>query len=158
MWFSGSVNEAVATTKQKSVVLVVFVSGNDEASASALSWLENEEVQKCLRENSTVNLKLESKSETAAQFAQISAGNQFMQKEMKKSEDSKIDEPKNEPRAKIRMPKEKKDQEALSRIRQQIAADRLEKSEKYHREQDDKLLRKRKATTEQKVIPAKTKE
>uniref|UniRef100_I3KLF1 UBX domain-containing protein 4 n=1 Tax=Oreochromis niloticus TaxID=8128 RepID=I3KLF1_ORENI len=69
-WFQGSIPDAIKSAKQRSLVFVVVITGEDEQSAQLMSSWEDDRVseaaQKCC-----VAIKVEAKSDTCAQFSQI---------------------------------------------------------------------------------------
>ncbi|KDR21412.1 UBX domain-containing protein 4 [Zootermopsis nevadensis] len=70
-WFQGGIAEAVATSKTKNAVFVVFVEGKDEASKNAASALDDVAVLSKLESEDFVAVKLDSGSEAYNQFVQI---------------------------------------------------------------------------------------
>lgn len=70
-WFEGSINEAVATSKSKKAIFVVFVEGKDDTSIQVAQAINATEVSGRLEEEDFVAIKLESGSETYRFFAQI---------------------------------------------------------------------------------------
>ncbi|XP_060683823.1 UBX domain-containing protein 4 [Hemiscyllium ocellatum] len=69
-WFNGSIPDAIAFAKQQNAVFIVFIRGDDEQSARmAASWEAEEVVDATV--NSFVAIKIDAKSETCVQFAQI---------------------------------------------------------------------------------------
>ncbi|XP_035772290.1 UBX domain-containing protein 4 [Neolamprologus brichardi] len=70
LWFQGSIPDAIKSAKQRSLVFVVVITGEDEQSAQLMSSWEDDRVseaaQKCC-----VAIKVEAKSDTCAQFSQI---------------------------------------------------------------------------------------
>ncbi|XP_057328943.1 UBX domain-containing protein 4 isoform X2 [Microplitis mediator] len=70
-WFPGSINEAVATSKTKKAVFVVFIAGNDEVSNETSRVIDSPEVTSSLEREDFVAIKLESGSESYRFFAQI---------------------------------------------------------------------------------------
>ncbi|XP_034941852.1 UBX domain-containing protein 4-like [Chelonus insularis] len=70
-WFSGSINEAVATSKSRKAIFVVFVAGSDEASIEATKVIDTPEISSSLEKDDFVAIKLESGSESYRFFAQI---------------------------------------------------------------------------------------
>ncbi|KAM0736603.1 UBX domain-containing protein 4 [Formica fusca] len=70
-WFTGSINEAVTTSKSKKAVFVVFVEGKDDTSAKLARAINAAEVSSRLEEEHFVAIRLESGSEAYRFFAQI---------------------------------------------------------------------------------------
>lgn len=70
-WFDGSINEAVATSKSKKAIFVVFVEGKDDTSAEVAEAINASEVSCRLEQEDFVAIRLESGSETYRFFAQI---------------------------------------------------------------------------------------
>ncbi|XP_033208956.1 UBX domain-containing protein 4 [Belonocnema kinseyi] len=70
-WFEGSINEAVATSKSRKAIFVVFVGGNDDASVQVSQAIESSEISSRLEQDSFVAVKIESGSENYRFFAQI---------------------------------------------------------------------------------------
>nr|CAD7265642.1 unnamed protein product [Timema shepardi] len=70
-WFQGDISEAVAATKIKSAVFVVFIEGSDEASKDTATAINNLEVSSKLESDDFIAIKLDSGSEAYRQFAQI---------------------------------------------------------------------------------------
>ncbi|XP_020280469.1 UBX domain-containing protein 4 isoform X2 [Pseudomyrmex gracilis] len=70
-WFTGSINEAVATSKSRKAVFVVFIEGKDDTSAQFAHTIDTTEVSSRLEEDSFVAIRLESGSEAYRFFAQI---------------------------------------------------------------------------------------
>ncbi|XP_053594345.1 UBX domain-containing protein 4 isoform X2 [Microplitis demolitor] len=70
-WFPGSINEAVATSKTKKAVFVVFIAGNDEVSNETSRVIDSPEVTSLLEKEDFIAIKLESGSESYRFFAQI---------------------------------------------------------------------------------------
>uniref|UniRef100_A0A673AKY4 UBX domain-containing protein 4 n=1 Tax=Sphaeramia orbicularis TaxID=375764 RepID=A0A673AKY4_9TELE len=70
IWFEGSIPDAISSAKQRSLVFVVVITGEDEQSAQLMSSWEDDKVseaaQKCC-----VAIKVDAKSETCVQFSQI---------------------------------------------------------------------------------------
>ncbi|XP_011872110.1 PREDICTED: UBX domain-containing protein 4 isoform X2 [Vollenhovia emeryi] len=70
-WFAGSINEAVATSKSRKAVFVVFVEGKDDASVQLARAIDAPEVSSRLEGEHFVAIRLESGSEAYRFFAQI---------------------------------------------------------------------------------------
>ncbi|XP_054007262.1 UBX domain-containing protein 4 [Hylaeus anthracinus] len=70
-WFEGSINEAVATSRSKKAIFVVFIEGKDDTSAEFAQAINNTEVSYRLEHENFVAIRLESGSETYRFFAQI---------------------------------------------------------------------------------------
>ncbi|XP_076242160.1 UBX domain-containing protein 4 [Calliopsis andreniformis] len=70
-WFEGSINEAVATSKSRKAVFVVFVEGKDDTSTQVAEAINATEVSCHLEQEHFVAIRLESGSETYRFFAQI---------------------------------------------------------------------------------------
>ncbi|KAG7503509.1 UBX domain-containing protein 4 isoform X1 [Solea senegalensis] len=70
LWFEGSIPDAINTAKQRTLVFVVVITGEDEQSAQLMSSWEDESVSEAAL-NCCVAIKLDAKSETCVQFSQI---------------------------------------------------------------------------------------
>ncbi|EFN63618.1 UBX domain-containing protein 2 [Camponotus floridanus] len=70
-WFTGSINEAVATSKSKKAIFVVFVEGKDDTSTQLAQTINATEVSSRLEQEHFVAIRLESGSEAYRFFAQI---------------------------------------------------------------------------------------
>ncbi|XP_017766609.1 PREDICTED: UBX domain-containing protein 4 isoform X2 [Eufriesea mexicana] len=70
-WFEGSINEAVATSKSRKAIFVVFVEGKDDTSAQIAEAINTTEVSCRLEQEDFVAIRLESGSDTYRFFAQI---------------------------------------------------------------------------------------
>ncbi|XP_069472642.1 UBX domain-containing protein 4 isoform X2 [Ambystoma mexicanum] len=70
LWFKGSIPEAIARTKEREAVFVVFVAGDDEQSTQMAESWENEKVTETAAKG-FVAIKIDSKSEACLQFSQI---------------------------------------------------------------------------------------
>ncbi|XP_076648022.1 UBX domain-containing protein 4 [Halictus rubicundus] len=70
-WFEGSINEAVATSKSRKAIFVVFVEGKDDTSVEVAAAINAAEVSTRLEQDDFVAIRLESGSETYRLFAQI---------------------------------------------------------------------------------------
>ncbi|KYQ52920.1 UBX domain-containing protein 4 [Trachymyrmex zeteki] len=70
-WFAGSINEAVATSKSRKAVFVVFVEGKDDTSLQLAQAIDATEVSSRLEREHFIAIRLESGSETYRFFAQI---------------------------------------------------------------------------------------
>ncbi|XP_058794186.1 UBX domain-containing protein 4-like [Phymastichus coffea] len=70
-WFQGSIPEAIAASKSKKAIFVVFVEGKDEVSQEVAKTLDSVEVSSRLEEDKFVVIKLQSDSENYTFFAQI---------------------------------------------------------------------------------------
>lgn len=70
-WFEGSINEAVATSKSRKAIFVVFIEGKDDTSAQVAEAINATEVSCRLEQEHFVAIRLESGSETYRFFAQI---------------------------------------------------------------------------------------
>ncbi|KAH0954503.1 hypothetical protein HN011_012157 [Eciton burchellii] len=70
-WFTGSINEAVTTSKSRKAVFVVFVEGRDDTSVQLAQAIDATEISSRLEEEHFVAIKLESGSESYRFFAQI---------------------------------------------------------------------------------------
>ncbi|XP_076625131.1 UBX domain-containing protein 4 [Colletes latitarsis] len=70
-WFEGSINEAVATSKSKKAIFVVFIEGKDDTSAEVAATINTTEVSSRLEQENFVAIRLEYRSETYMFFAQI---------------------------------------------------------------------------------------
>ncbi|KZC07166.1 PREDICTED: UBX domain-containing protein 4 [Dufourea novaeangliae] len=70
-WFEGSITEAVATSKSRKAIFVVFVEGKDDTSAQVAESINTTEVSCRLEQDDVVAIRLESGSENYRFFAQI---------------------------------------------------------------------------------------
>ncbi|XP_066595721.1 UBX domain-containing protein 4 isoform X2 [Prorops nasuta] len=70
-WFQGSINEAVAASKSRKAIFVVFVEGKDDSSVQVAETINSTEVSSKLEQEHFVAIKLESGSESYRFFAQI---------------------------------------------------------------------------------------
>ncbi|KAG7188745.1 hypothetical protein KM043_008365 [Ampulex compressa] len=70
-WFEGSINEAVATSKSRKAIFVVFIEGSDESSSQVARAINDTEVSNRLERDDFVAIRLESGSESYRFFAQI---------------------------------------------------------------------------------------
>lgn len=70
-WFEGSINEAVATSKSRRAIFVVFVEGKDDTSTQVAEAINATEVSHRLEQEDFVAIRLESGSESYVFFAQI---------------------------------------------------------------------------------------
>ncbi|XP_043257213.1 UBX domain-containing protein 4 [Colletes gigas] len=70
-WFEGSINEAVATSKSKKAIFVVFIEGKDDKSADVAATINTTEVSSRLEQENFVAIRIEYKSETYISFAKI---------------------------------------------------------------------------------------
>jgi chemotaxis protein histidine kinase CheA len=70
-WFQGGIAEAVAASKARNAIFVVFVEGKDGASINAAAALDNVAVSSKLESDEFVVIKLDSESEAYRQFVQI---------------------------------------------------------------------------------------
>ncbi|KAK2585625.1 hypothetical protein KPH14_010250 [Odynerus spinipes] len=70
-WFEGSINEAVATSKSRKAIFVVFVEGKDDPSTQFAQAINLTEVSTRLEQEDFVAIRLESGSEPYRFFAQI---------------------------------------------------------------------------------------
>ncbi|XP_011630738.1 UBX domain-containing protein 4 isoform X2 [Pogonomyrmex barbatus] len=70
-WFAGSINEAVATSKSRKAVFVVFIEGKDDTSIQLAQAIDTTEVSSRLEGEHFVSIRLESGSEAYRFFAQI---------------------------------------------------------------------------------------
>lgn len=70
-WFEGSISEAVATSKSKKAIFVVFVEGKDDVSTQLAEAINVTEVSTRLEHEDFVAIRLESGSEPYRFFAQI---------------------------------------------------------------------------------------
>lgn len=70
-WFAGSINEAVATSKSRKAVFVVFIEGKDDTSVQLAQAIDATEVSSRLEGEHFVAIRLESGSEAYRFFAQI---------------------------------------------------------------------------------------
>lgn len=70
-WFQGGIAEAVAASKARNAIFVVFVEGKDGASVNAAAAVDNVAVSSKLESDNFVVIKLDSGSEAYGQFVQI---------------------------------------------------------------------------------------
>ncbi|XP_071635443.1 UBX domain-containing protein 4 isoform X1 [Temnothorax longispinosus] len=70
-WFAGSINEAVATSKSRKAVFVVFIEGKDDTSVQLAQAIDATEISSRLEGEHFVAIRLESGSEAYRFFAQI---------------------------------------------------------------------------------------
>lgn len=70
-WFEGSINEAVATSKSRKAIFVVFIEGKDDRSVQFAEAINATEVSNRLEQDDFVAIRLESGSETYGFFTQI---------------------------------------------------------------------------------------
>ncbi|PNF22902.1 UBX domain-containing protein 4 [Cryptotermes secundus] len=70
-WFQGGIAEAVAASKTRNAVFVVFVEGKDDLSKSIAATIDNTAVSSKLESEDFVVIRLDSGSEAYRQFAQI---------------------------------------------------------------------------------------
>lgn len=70
-WFQGDIAEAVASSKSRNAVFVVFINGQDEVSRKAANTVNGATISSKLETEDFVAIKLESDSETYRQFVQI---------------------------------------------------------------------------------------
>jgi len=70
-WFQGGIAEAVAASKARNAIFVVFVEGKDGASINAAATMDNVAVSSKLESDEFVVIKLDSGSEAYKQFVQI---------------------------------------------------------------------------------------
>ncbi|KAL4706239.1 hypothetical protein ACJJTC_017406 [Scirpophaga incertulas] len=72
LWFDGNISEAVALSKQRNAIFVVFVEGDNDGSTEMLAVLSDPTVTKRLSDESNfLAIKLKSGSENYTHFAQI---------------------------------------------------------------------------------------
>ncbi|KAM4731066.1 UBX domain-containing protein 4 [Anableps anableps] len=70
LWFEGSIPEAINAAKQRSLVFVVVIAGEDEQSKQLMSSWEDDSVS-VAAQNCCVAIKVDAKSDTCVQFSQI---------------------------------------------------------------------------------------
>lgn len=70
-WFQGGIAEAVAASKARNAVFVVFVEGTDDLSKSIAATVDNTAISSKLESEDFVVIRLNSGSEAYRQFAQI---------------------------------------------------------------------------------------
>ncbi|XP_033334844.1 UBX domain-containing protein 4 [Megalopta genalis] len=70
-WFEGSINEAVATSKSRKAIFVVFVEGKDDTSVEVAAAINDTQVSSKLEQDDFVAIRLESGTENCRHFAQI---------------------------------------------------------------------------------------
>ncbi|XP_028292748.1 UBX domain-containing protein 4 [Gouania willdenowi] len=70
LWFNGSIPDAISLAKQRNLVFVVVITGDDEQSVQLLSSWEDARVS-AAAQSSCVAIKVDTKSDTCLQFSQI---------------------------------------------------------------------------------------
>ncbi|XP_032423957.1 UBX domain-containing protein 4 [Xiphophorus hellerii] len=70
LWFDGSIPEAINSAKQRSLVFVVVIAGEDEQSKQLMSSWEDDSVSEAAQ-NCVVAIRVDAKSDTCVQFSQI---------------------------------------------------------------------------------------
>nr|XP_046479752.1 UBX domain-containing protein 4 [Neodiprion pinetum] len=70
-WFEGNITEAVAASKSRKAIFVVFVEGKDDASSKIAKVIDSEEISSRLERDDFVAVKLEGGSESYGFFTQI---------------------------------------------------------------------------------------
>ncbi|XP_031618608.1 UBX domain-containing protein 4 [Contarinia nasturtii] len=70
-WFAGNIAEAVALSKAKNSIFVVYCEGNDEMSTAFSKLINDEIIRKKLESEDFVAIKVQSDSEAYMQFAAI---------------------------------------------------------------------------------------
>ncbi|XP_073843203.1 UBX domain-containing protein 4 [Musca autumnalis] len=70
-WYSGSIAEAVAKSKTKNAIFVVYVEGKDENSAKLSKFIDDPKIKDKLQSDDFVAIKIQSESEPYMQFASI---------------------------------------------------------------------------------------
>ncbi|KAM7406807.1 hypothetical protein PAMA_002838 [Pampus argenteus] len=70
LWFEGSIPEAINLAKQRGLVFVVVITGEDEQSTQLMAGWEDDRVSEAAQ-NNCVAIKVDAKSETCVQFSQI---------------------------------------------------------------------------------------
>uniref|UniRef100_A0A3B5MDB7 UBX domain protein 4 n=1 Tax=Xiphophorus couchianus TaxID=32473 RepID=A0A3B5MDB7_9TELE len=70
LWFDGSIPEAINSAKQRSLVFVVVIAGEDEQSKQLMSSWEDGSVSEAAQ-NCVVAIRVDAKSDTCVQFSQI---------------------------------------------------------------------------------------
>ncbi|XP_035994649.1 UBX domain-containing protein 4 isoform X1 [Fundulus heteroclitus] len=70
LWFDGSIPEAIHCAKQRSLVFVVVIAGEDEQSKQLMSSWEDDSISEAAQ-NCCVAIKVDAKSDTCVQFSQI---------------------------------------------------------------------------------------
>lgn len=70
-WYKGNIAEAVAQSKIKNSIFVVYVEGKDEATAKLNKFINEPRIKDKLESDDFVAIKIESETETYMQFASI---------------------------------------------------------------------------------------
>ncbi|XP_063978203.1 UBX domain-containing protein 4 isoform X2 [Diachasmimorpha longicaudata] len=70
-WYSGTINEAVAASKSRKAVFVVFIAGKDDASVETARTIDAPEISSRLEQDNFVAIRLESDTDSYRFFAQI---------------------------------------------------------------------------------------
>ncbi|TMW51520.1 hypothetical protein DOY81_003425 [Sarcophaga bullata] len=70
-WYEGNIAEAVALSKTKNAIFVVYVEGKDEATAKLGGFINNKNIREKLESDDFVAIKIEGESEPYMQFASI---------------------------------------------------------------------------------------
>ncbi|KAI8120901.1 UBX domain-containing protein 4 [Lucilia cuprina] len=70
-WYKGNIAEAVAQSKSKNAIFVVYVEGKDEATIKLGNFINDKRIREKLESDDFVCIKIESESESYMQFASI---------------------------------------------------------------------------------------
>uniref|UniRef100_A0A1I8QCH6 UBX domain-containing protein 4 n=1 Tax=Stomoxys calcitrans TaxID=35570 RepID=A0A1I8QCH6_STOCA len=70
-WYNGNIAEAVAQSKSKNAIFVVYVEGNDENTVKLTKFIDEPQIAGKLSSNDFVAIKIKSDSEAYMQFASI---------------------------------------------------------------------------------------
>ncbi|XP_019870439.1 UBX domain-containing protein 4 isoform X2 [Aethina tumida] len=70
-WYNGGIVEAIAASKQKSAIFVVYIEGPDEKSTKFTELIDTPELRKLLEGDNFVAIKLEANSVPHQQFSDI---------------------------------------------------------------------------------------
>ncbi|XP_054734164.1 UBX domain-containing protein 4 [Anastrepha obliqua] len=70
-WYKGNIAEAVAESKAKNAIFVVYVEGKNESTTKLSNFLNDEKVRRMLESDDFVAIKIESDSQSYMQFATI---------------------------------------------------------------------------------------
>lgn len=70
-WYKGNIADAVAHSKTKNAIFVVYVEGKDEATAKINNFISEPRIKNQLESDDFVAIKIESETETYMQFASI---------------------------------------------------------------------------------------
>ncbi|CAD7002375.1 unnamed protein product [Ceratitis capitata] len=70
-WYKGNIQEAVAESKAKNAVFVVYVEGKNESTQKLTSFINDQKIREKLESDDFVAIKIESDSQAYMQFASI---------------------------------------------------------------------------------------